>query len=125
MYSTYDEGKSVAPERFIRTLKNKIYKYMISVSKNMYMGKLDDIGNKYNNTYKRSIKRKLVDVKSNTYNGSSKEINDKDPKFEISCIIRTWKYKNIFAKVIVQIGGKKFLWLKKLKIQCRWHRILW
>ena len=98
---------------------------MISVSKNMYMGKLDDIGNKYNNTYKRSIKRKLVDVKSNTYNGSSKEINDKDPKFKISCIIRIWKYKNIFAKVIVQIGGKKFLWLKKLKIQCRWHRILW
>ena len=52
MYSTHNEGKSVADERFISTLKNKIYKYMTSVSKNVYIDKLDDIVNKYNNTYK-------------------------------------------------------------------------
>ena len=50
MYSTHDEGNSVIDEKFIRTLKNKIYKYMTSISKNVYIGKLDDIVNKYNNT---------------------------------------------------------------------------
>ena len=50
MYSTHDEGKSVIDEKFIRTLKNKIYKYMTSISKNVYIGKLDDIVNKYNKT---------------------------------------------------------------------------
>ena len=67
MYSTHNAGKSVAAERFIRTLKNKIYKYMTSVSKNVYIVKLDYIVNKYNNTHHRTIKMKLVDVKSNTY----------------------------------------------------------
>ena len=51
MYSTHNEGKSVVAERFIRTLKNKTYKYMTSVSKNIFIAKLDDIDNKYNNTY--------------------------------------------------------------------------
>ena len=51
MYSTHNEVKSVVAERFIRTLKNKIYKYMASVSKNVYIDKLDDIVNRYNNKY--------------------------------------------------------------------------
>ena len=62
----HNEGKSVA-ERFIRTLKTKIYKYMISVSKTEYIDKLDDIVNEYNNTYHRAIKMKPVDVKNHTY----------------------------------------------------------
>ena len=66
MYSIHKEGKSVVAERFIRTLKTKIYKYMTSISKNVYMDKLDDIVNEYNNTY-RTIKMKSVDVKDNTY----------------------------------------------------------
>ena len=66
MYSTYNEGKSAVAERFIRTLKSKIYKYMTSISKNVYIHKLDDIGNKYNNTCNSAIKMKLADVKSNT-----------------------------------------------------------
>ena len=66
MYSTHNEGKSVIAERFIRTLKNKIYKYMTSISKNVYIDKLDDIVNKYNNAYHSTIKLKPVDVKSNT-----------------------------------------------------------
>ena len=61
MYSAHKEGMSVVAERFIRTLKNKIYKYMASVSKNMYIDKLDDIVNRYNNTYS-AIKMKSADV---------------------------------------------------------------
>ena len=63
MYSTHNEGKSVTAERFIGTLKNIIYKYVTSVSKNVYIDRLDDIVNKYNNTYHSPIKRKPVGVK--------------------------------------------------------------
>ena len=63
MYSIHKEGKSVVAERFIRTLKTKIYKHMTSVSKHMYIDKLDDIVNEYSNTYCRTIKMKPVDVK--------------------------------------------------------------
>ena len=66
MYSTHNEGKSVVAEIFIRTLKNKIYKYMTSVSKNGYINKLDDIVKKYNNTYHRTIIMKPANVKSST-----------------------------------------------------------
>ena len=56
MYSTHNEGKSVVAERFIGTLRNKIYKYMTSVPKIAYIDKLDDIVNKYNNKYHSTIK---------------------------------------------------------------------
>ena len=83
MYSTHNEGKSVVAERFIRTLKSKIYKYMTSVSKNMYIDKLDDIVDEYNNTYHTTIKMKPIDVKDNTYINADKEINNKDPKLKL------------------------------------------
>ena len=83
MYSTNIEGKSVIAERFIRTLKNRIYKYMTSISKNVSIDKLDDIIKKNNNTYHTSIKMKPVDVKDNTYNGFKKDVNDKNPKFKV------------------------------------------
>ena len=84
MYSTNNEGKSVIAERFIRALKNKIYKYMTSISKNVYIDKLDDIvKKKHNNTYHTSIKMKPIDVKDNTYIDFKKEVNDKDPKFKV------------------------------------------
>ena len=63
MHSMHNEGKSVVTERFIRTLKNKIYKYMTSVSKNVYIDKLDDKVSKYNDTYHSSIKMRPADVK--------------------------------------------------------------
>ena len=63
MYSTHNEGKSVVTERFIRTLKNKSYKYMTAISTNVYIDKLDDIVKKYNNKYHRAIKMKPVDLK--------------------------------------------------------------
>ena len=67
MYSIYNEGKSIVAERFIRTLITKINKYMTSTSKNVYINKLDDIINEYNNTYHRTIKMKPTDVKDNKY----------------------------------------------------------
>ena len=76
MYSKYNERKSVAAERFIRTLKNKICKYMVWVSKNVYIDELADIVNKYNNTYHRTVKIKDVDINSSTYIDFNKE-NDK------------------------------------------------
>ena len=63
MYSTNNEGKSVVAERFIRTLKSKIYKHMTSISKNVYIDTLDDIVNEYNNAYHTTIKMKPIDVK--------------------------------------------------------------
>ena len=98
LYSAHNTGRSAIAERFIRTLKNKIYKYMTSISKNVYIDKLDDIVNKYNNTYHSTIKIKPVDVKSNTRIDASKEIDNKNPKFKIGDIARISKYKNIFAK---------------------------
>ena len=87
MYSTQNEGKPAVTERFIRTLKTKIYKYMALISKN-----------EYNNKYHRTIKMKPVDVKNNTYIDFGKKVNDKDPKFKVGNHIRISKYKNIFTK---------------------------
>ena len=98
MYSIHYEGKSVVAERFIRTLKTKIYKYMTLVSKNVYTNKLDDIVGEYNNTYHRTIKMKPVNAKDNTYIDFKREVNDKDPKFKVGDRVRISKYKIIFAK---------------------------
>ena len=97
MYSTHNEGKAVVAERFIRTLKIKIYKYMTSISKNVYINKLDDIVDEYNNTYHTTIKMKPIDIKDDTYINADKEINNKDPKFKVGDRERISKYKNIFA----------------------------
>ena len=114
MYSTHNERKSVIAERFIRTLKNKIYKYMTSILKNVYIDKLDGIVNKYNNTYHRTIKMIPVHIKSNTYIDSSKEINDTDSKFKFSDIVRILKYKNIFAKAYTPNWSEEVFMIKKL-----------
>ena len=108
MYLIHSEGKSVVAERFIRTLKSKMYKYMTSISKNVYIDKLDNIANEYNNTYHRKIKTKPVDVKDNTYIESmelhSRELHsDKDPKFNVGDHVRTSRYKNILLKDAHQI----------------------
>ena len=70
---------------------------MTSISKNLYIDKLNDIVNEYNNTY-RTIKMKPVDVEDDTYTDFSKKVNDKDPKFKVGDHVRISKYKNIFAK---------------------------
>ena len=106
MYSIHNEGKSVVAERFIRTLKTKIYKYMTSISKNVYIDKLDDIVNKYNSTYSSNIKMKPADVKPSRYIDTSKEISDEDPKFKIGNIVRISKF---LQNTMFVIGLKKFL----------------
>ena len=124
MYLIHNEGKSVVAEGFIRTLKNKIYKYMTSISKNVYIDKLDHIVNKYNNTYHSKIKMKPVDVKSNTYIDSSKEINNKDPKFKIGDIVRISKYKNIFAKSYTPNWSEEVFVIKKFKNTVPWTYVI-
>ena len=116
MYSTHNKEKFVVAEIFIRTLKNKIYKYMASIPKNEYIGKFNDIINKYNDTYNSKIKMKPVDLKSSTYIKTNKEINDKDPKFKIGDIVRISKLKNIFVKGnVLNWSEEVFGLLKKLK----------
>ena len=94
MHSTHNERKFVDAERFIRSLRNKIYKYI----KKMYINELDDIVNKYNNTYHATIKMKPIDVKSSKYIDFHKKNNKEDPNFKVGYHVRISKYKSIFAK---------------------------
>ena len=120
MYSTHNEEKSVVTERFIRTLKSKIYKYMTSISKNVYIDKLDDIVDEYNNTYHTTIKMKPIDVKDNTYINADKEINNKDPKFKVGDRERMSKYKNIFAQGYMSNWSEEVFVIKKVKNTVPW-----
>ena len=119
MYSTFSEGKSVVAEKFIRTLKNKIYKHMTAVSKNVYFDDLDDIVGEYNNAYHRTIKMKPIDVKGDSFPKYNEESNEKDSRFKVGNQREYQKTKISLLKDILQIGVKKFLWLKMLKIQYR------
>ena len=98
MCSTHNEGTSVVAERFIRTLKNKIYKHMTAISKNFYFDALNDIVEKYNNTYHKTIKMTPIDVKSDSFAECNEESNEKDLKFKVGDHVRISKYKNIFGK---------------------------
>ena len=114
MHSTHNEGKSFVAERLIRTFKNKIYKYMASVSKNVYFDKLDHIVNKYNNTYHSAIKMKSVDVNLNTYIDSSKEVRDKNPKYKIGINVKISKHEIVFAKGYTPSWSKQVFLVKKV-----------
>ena len=124
MYSTNNEGKSVVAERFIRTLKRKIYKHMTSISNNVYIDKLDDIAYEYNNTYHNTIKMKPIDVKDDTYINTDKEINNMDPKFKVGDRIRISKYKNIFAKGYTPNWSEEVFVIKKVKNTVSWTYII-
>ena len=117
MYSTFNEGKSVVDERFIKTLKSKIFKHMIAVSKNVYFDVLDNIGDKYNNAVHKTIKMKRIDVKSHSYAEYNVDSSEKDPKFKVGDYVRISKYKNIFAKEYTPNWSKEiFVVKKKLKV---------
>ena len=124
IYSTHNEGKSVVAERFIRTIKNKIYKYMTSISKNVYIDKLDDIVNEYNNTYHRAIEMKLIDVKDNRYIDFGKKVSDNDPKFKVGDHVRISKYKNIFAKGYTPNWSEEIFVIKKIKNTVPWTYVI-
>ena len=119
------KGKSAVAEIFIRNLKTRLYKYMTSILKNVYIDKLDDLVNKYNNTYHRTIKREPADVKDNTYIESmelhsNKEVNDKDPKFKVGDHVRISKYKNIFAKGYKPNWSEEVFIIKQVKNTVPW-----
>ena len=124
MYSVHNEGKSVVAERFIRTLKNKIYKYMTSISKNIYIDKWDDIVDEYNNAYHRSIKMKPVDIKDTTYINFEKEANNKGPKFKVRDHVRISEYKNIFAKGYMLNWSEEIFIIKQVKYTVLWAYVI-
>ena len=98
MYSTFNEGKSVVAERFIKTLKSKIYKHMTYIRKNVYFDVLDDTARKYNNIVHSSIKMKPKDVTDYSFIEYIEKSHKKDPKFKVGDHVRISKYKNVFAK---------------------------
>ena len=108
MYSTYNEGKSVVAERFISTLKNKLYKHMTAPGKNVYYAVLDDVVSKYNNTKYSTIKMKSIDAKNNK-RVYIDEHNEKDSRFKVGDRVRISKFK----KDILLIGANKYLLLIK------------
>ena len=97
---------------------------MTSISKNVYIDKLDDIVDEYNNTYHRSIKMKPIDVKDNTYIDFKKEVNDKNPKFKVGDHVRISKSKNIFAKGYVQNWSEEIFIIKKIKNTVSWTYVV-
>ena len=115
MYSTFNEGKSVIAERFFGTLKNKIFKHMTAISKNVYVDVLDDIVNKYNNTIHRTIKMKPIDVTDDSYAEYNEDFNKKDPKFKVGDHVRISKYKNIFAKRYTPNWSEEAFVVSKIK----------
>ena len=91
IYSTYNEGKSAVAERLIRALKNKTFKHMTAISKNVYFDVLDDIANKYNSTVHKTIKMKPIDVTGDSYAEYNENFNKEDPKFKVGDHVRISK----------------------------------
>ena len=113
MYSTYNEGKSVVAETFIRTLKNKLYKHMTATGKDVYYDVLDDVVNKYNNTKHSTIKMKPIDVKDNR-RVYIDEHNEKDSRFKVGDRVRISKFNNIFAKGYTPNWSKEIFIVDKI-----------
>ena len=124
MYSTHNEGNSVIPERFIRTLKNKIYKYMTSVSKNVYIDKSACIINEYKNRHHGTIEMKPNDVKSSNYIDFAVENKDKDLKYEVGNHLRISRYKNIFARGYAANWSVEVFVIKNVKNTVPWTDII-
>ena len=124
MYSTHNEGKFVVVQRFIRTLKNKTFKYITSMPKNLYIDKLDDIVSEYNNRYHRKIKMNPIDATSGNYIEHNVNSNDKDPKFQDSDHVRISKYKNIFAKGYIPNWSEGVFVNKKVKNTVSWIYVI-
>ena len=131
MYSAYNEGKSVVAERSIRTLKNKIYKHVTAISKNVYFDVLNDIVDEYNNTHHKTIKMKPIYVKSDSFAEYNEDSKEKDQKFKVGDHVRISKYKNIFAKgcapnwieeIFVAKKKKKILTLDVCNKWSKWRR---
>ena len=97
---------------------------MTSISKNVYIDKLDDRVDEYNNTYRKTIKMKPIDVKDNTYIDFEKEVNDKDPKFKLGDYVRISKYRNIFVKGYTPNWSEEVCVIKKVKNTVPWTYVI-
>ena len=124
MYSTCNEGKVVVAERFIRTLKNKIFKHRTAISKNVYFDVLDDIVGKYNNTVHKTIEMKPIDVTGDSYAEYNESPNKEDPKFKVGDYVRISKYKNISAKGYTQNWSEEVFVICKIKNTVPWTYII-
>ena len=120
MYSTFNEGTSVVAERFIRTLKNKIFEHMTAISKNVYIDVLNDIVNNYNNTVHRTIKIKPIDVTNDSYVEYNEYSNKKVPKFKANDHVRISKYKIVFAKGYVPNWSEEVFIVNEIKNTVPW-----
>ena len=107
-----------------RTLKNKIYKYMTSVSKNVYIDKLDNIVHKYNHTYHSTIKMKPADVNSSTSIDFDKKNSKEDAKFKVADHVRISKYKNVFAEVYIPNWSEEVFVITKVKNTVSWTYVI-
>ena len=124
MYSTHNEGKSVVAERYIKILKNKIYKYMTTIGKNVYFNVLDIIVDKYNNTYHSLIKMKSKGVTDSVFAEYSEEFNKKNPKFKVVDYVRISRYKNVFAKGYTPNWSEEIFIVKKIKNTVPWTDVI-
>ena len=120
MYSTFNEGKSVVVERFIRTLKNNLYKHMIAINKNVYYNVLDDVVNEYNNTKHSAIKMKPKDVGDDNNRVYIEEHNKKIAKYNVGDRVRISKFKNIFAKGYTPNWSKEIFIVNKINDTVPW-----
>ena len=124
MYLTFNEGILVAVERFMKTLKNKIYEHMTTIGENVYFNDLDDIVKKYSNTVHSSIKMKPKDVADDSFVEYSEETNEKDPKFKVGDNVRISKYKNIFAKGYTPNCSKDVFVVNKVQNTIPWTYLI-
>ena len=124
MYSTYNEVKSVVPERFIRTLKNKIFKHMTALWKNVYFDLLDNIVDKYNNTVHSTMKMKPIDVASDSYAEYNEDSNVTKPKFKVGDHVRISKCKKIFANGYTQNWLEEVFVISKIKDTVLWTYLI-
>ena len=120
MYSTFNEGKSVVVERFIRALKNKLYKQMAAINKDLYYDVLDDIVNKYNNTKHSTIKMKPKDVKDDNHRVYIDEHKKKSTRFNVGDRVRISDFKNIFAKGCTPNWSKEIFVINKINDTVPW-----
>ena len=124
MYSKFNKGKSVVAERFIRTLKNNIFKHVTVISKNVYVDVLNDIVNKYNNTVHKAVKIKPTEVTGDYYAKQNEESNKKNPKFKVGDHVRISKYKDILAKGYTPNWTKEDFIVKKFKNAVSWTYVI-
>ena len=124
MYSTHNAGKSVVAERYFRALKNKIYKHMTAVSKNVYSDVLNDIFDEYKNIYHRTIKMKPIDVKIDSFAEYNEDSNEKDPKYKVNDHVRISKFYNIFANVHAPNWSEETFVTKQINNTVPWTYII-